>query len=77
MDENVGVNYNSLTKQIVIVSDQNIQQVSVSDLSGRLSQVSAGNGLIINVNVSELPHSLYIVSVFSNNVLTKRCKVVL
>jgi len=69
--------YQPSNKNILLKSNKNINKIILSDLSGRIIKISTFENQDVSIDVSDLTSSVYLISVFSNNVKVKTIKIVI
>ncbi|MDG2139087.1 MAG: S8 family serine peptidase [Flavobacteriales bacterium] len=67
-EENYGVNIypNPVSDQVFIVSEEDIEQIKIYDVSGRLCFVNSDAKRDILIDVSEFAHGIYTINIISN-----------
>jgi hypothetical protein len=76
-DADIQTIYQPTNKLLILKSNKNINKIILSDLSGRIIKISTFENQDISIDVSDLTSSVYLISLFSNNMKVKTIKVVI
>ena len=76
-DSDIQVIYQSADKKIILKSNENVDKLIVSDLSGRTLKIILLNNNDESIDVSDLSSAIYFISVFNKNLKLKTIKVII
>jgi len=76
-DAEIQAIYQPTNKLLILKSNKNINKIILSDLSGRIIKIRTFDDQDISMDVTDLSSSVYLISVFSNNLKVKTIKVVI
>jgi len=76
-DADIQIMYQSVNKKLILKSSTNIDKIILRDLSGRILKITTFDDQDVSIDFSNLSSSVYLISVFSNNLNIRTIKVVI